>query len=91
MDKRQSKNGIQKGGAEATRKKSSLVDEKVMDSQSAAFPQYAAWLQSLSRRYRQSQIKAAFAVNVEMLKFYFELGADIVRMEKEEEGAQKYA
>ena len=45
---------------------------------------YANWLQSISKRYRQSQIKAAVAVNTEMLKFYFGLGADIVRMEKDQ-------
>lgn len=45
---------------------------------------YSNWLQSISRRYRQSQIKAAVAVNTEMLKFYFGLGADIVRMEKDQ-------
>lgn len=44
--------------------------------------EYSVWLQSISRRYRQSQIKAAVAVNVEMLKFYFALGRDMVRMEK---------
>ena len=43
---------------------------------------YAAWIESLSARYRQSQIKAAVAVNVEMLKFYFGLGRDITIMEK---------
>lgn len=42
---------------------------------------YADWLQAVSKRYRQSQIKAAVAVNTEMLKFYFSLGRDIVRME----------
>ena len=47
-------------------------------------PGYADWLQAFSRRYRQSQIKAAVAVNSEMLKFYFSLGADIVRMEKDQ-------
>ena len=45
---------------------------------------YADWLQSISKRYRQSQIKAAVAVNTEMLRFYFGLGADIVRMEKDQ-------
>ena len=42
---------------------------------------YADWIQDISRRYRRSQIKAAVAVNAEMLKFYFGLGRDIVRME----------
>ena len=45
---------------------------------------YADWLQSITKRYRQSQIKAAVAVNTEMLRFYFGLGADIVRMEKDQ-------
>ena len=46
-----------------------------------AVPVYAEWLHSLARRYRASQIKAALAVNSEMLKFYWSLGADIVRLE----------
>lgn len=45
---------------------------------------YADWLQSVSKRYRQSQIKAAVAVNTEMLKFYFSLGRDITRMEPDQ-------
>ena len=44
-------------------------------------PGYAEWLHGLARRYRASQIKAALAVNSEMLKFYWSLGADIVRLE----------
>ena len=45
---------------------------------------YAAWIESLSARYRESQIKAAVAVNTEMLKFYFSLGRDITFMEKDQ-------
>ena len=45
---------------------------------------YAAWIESLSARYRQSQIKAAVAVNVEMLKFYFGLGHDVTIMEEDQ-------
>ena len=44
--------------------------------------EYNGWLGEVSKRYRQSQIKAAVAVNTEMLKFYFGLGRDIVSMEK---------
>lgn len=40
--------------------------------------EYKTWIGGIARRYRQSQIKAATAVNVEMLKFYWSLGADIV-------------
>ena len=43
---------------------------------------YTTWIESLSTRYRESQIKAAVAVNTEMLKFYFGLGRDITLMEK---------
>lgn len=42
---------------------------------------YTNWIQDVSSRYRQSQIKAAIAVNTEMLKFYFSLGRDITLME----------
>ena len=45
---------------------------------------YNGWLGEISKRYRQGQIKAAVAVNAEMLKFYFGLGHDIVRMEKDQ-------
>lgn len=46
--------------------------------------EYIDWLSGLSRRYRQSQVKAATAVNVELLKFYWSLGADILRIEKDQ-------
>lgn len=55
-----------------------------------ASPDYASWLQTLSRRYRQSQIKAAVSVNSEMLRFYFSLGADIVRMEGDQPWGSKF-
>ena len=45
---------------------------------------YTAWIESLSARYRESQIRAAVAVNTEMLKFYFGLGRDIVIMGKDQ-------
>ena len=31
--------------------------------------EYDGWLNGIAKRYRQSQIKAAISVNVEMLKF----------------------
>ncbi len=51
---------------------------------------YLGWLQSLSKRYRSSQIKAAVAINSEMLRFYWSLGADIVRMEPEQKWGSKF-
>ena len=40
--------------------------------------EYKQWILSLSQRFRRSQIKAAVKVNQEMLRFYWDLGRDIV-------------
>ena len=45
--------------------------------------EYLQWVKELSKRYRQSQIKAAVKVNTEMLKFYWSLGRDIVALKAE--------
>ena len=42
--------------------------------------QYRDWINSLKKRYRSTQVKAAVAVNSAMLEFYWSLGADISRM-----------
>ena len=44
---------------------------------------YKQWVKSLVVRYRQSQIKAAVKVNQELLRFYWELGKDIVERDAE--------
>ena len=41
---------------------------------------YRDWIQEVSQRFRQSQLKAAIKVNDEMLRFYWSLGRDISRM-----------
>lgn len=46
-------------------------------------PEYANWIQELKSRYRNSQIKAAVKVNHEVLKYYWELGCDIVARDAE--------
>ena len=51
---------------------------------------YTLWLKELSSRYRQSQIKAAVKVNQEMLRFYLELGRDIVMMQAESRWGNKF-
>ncbi len=38
---------------------------------------FKKWVNNISARYKQSQIKAAIKVNSEMLSFYFELGKEI--------------
>ena len=45
--------------------------------------EYTQWIKELSSRYRKSQIKAAVKVNEEMLRFYWELGRDIVERDAE--------
>ncbi len=44
---------------------------------------YLFWIGQIIERYRSSQIKAAVKVNREMLRFYWSLGEDIVRMQLE--------
>jgi len=45
--------------------------------------EYKKWIAELSTRYRKSQIKTAIKVNQEMLRFYWELGRDIVERNAE--------
>jgi predicted nuclease of restriction endonuclease-like (RecB) superfamily len=45
---------------------------------------YRAWLGDLKARFRQVQLKAAVAVNTELLQFYWALGADIVARQVEQ-------
>ena len=56
----------------------------------SAMSGYLDWLHGLANRYRASQIKAATAVNSEMIKFYWSLGADIVRMEPDQTWGSKF-
>ena len=44
---------------------------------------YISWIDKLSSRYRKSQIKASIKVNTEMLRFYYDLGKDIVTLKAE--------
>ncbi|MBM9520604.1 DUF1016 family protein [Desulforhopalus vacuolatus] len=43
---------------------------------------YLEWLKELKKKVRQSQLKAAVAVNTTLLEFYWDLGADIVEKQK---------
>lgn len=49
---------------------------------------YVQWVEDLSARYRQSQIRASVKVNRELLKYYWELGRDIEEMHVEERWGQ---
>jgi hypothetical protein len=50
---------------------------------------YKKWIQELKTRYRSSQIKAAVKVNQEVLKYYWNLGRDIVEMQIEDRWGEK--
>ncbi len=52
--------------------------------------EYLQWIRDLSSRYRNSQIKAAVKVNQEMMRFYWELGHDIVAMQAEHRWGSKF-
>ena len=45
--------------------------------------QYFQWIKDIGTRFKQSQIKAAYKVNQELLKFYWELGREISIRERE--------
>ena len=51
---------------------------------------YNDWLHNLPSRYKTCQTKAAVAVNAELLKFYWSIGADIVRLESEQPWGAKF-
>ena len=51
---------------------------------------YLQWIKELSSRYRRSQIKAAVKVNEEVLRFYWELGRDIVERDAENKYGSKF-
>lgn len=60
-----------------------LKKQGLMGNELGQQPQdYKDWLKSLKVRVRQVQLKAAVAVNQELLQFYWELGADIVEKQK---------
>ncbi len=44
--------------------------------------EYKHWLGSLKNKVRNAQLKAAVSVNQELLRFYWELGTDIVEKQK---------
>lgn len=49
---------------------------------------YTQWVEDLSVRYRQSQVRASVKVNREMLRYYWELGRDIEEMHVEDRWGQ---
>ncbi|OGU56060.1 MAG: hypothetical protein A2X64_05195 [Ignavibacteria bacterium GWF2_33_9] len=52
-------------------------------------PGYNQWLSDLKSKIKRVQIKAAIRVNTELLNFYWELGSDIVKIQKESSWGDK--
>ena len=53
--------------------------------------EYKNWIREVSKRFRQTQLKAAVKTNSDMLRFYWSLGRDIVGMsEKNNYGSGFY-
>jgi predicted nuclease of restriction endonuclease-like (RecB) superfamily len=53
-------------------------------------PNYKDWILQLKQKFQQTQIKAAVQVNSELLKFYWELGAEIVEKQEKTEWGSKF-
>lgn len=51
---------------------------------------YKNWISDVSKRFQQSQLKAAANVNEEMLRFYWTLGKDISQMGRESKYGSKF-
>ena len=51
---------------------------------------YLRWVKEISSRYRRGQIKAAMKVNQEMLRFYWDLGRDIVERNAENKYGSRF-
>ena len=51
---------------------------------------YRNWIKELKSRYRKSQIKAAIRVNSELIRFYCELGRDIVKKKADVKWGSKF-
>ena len=46
-------------------------------------PEYKQWISQLKQKFQQAQIKASVQVNSTLLEFYWNLGSDIVKKQKE--------
>lgn len=53
-------------------------------------PYYSNWILQLKQKFQQAQIKAAVQVNSELLKFYWELGAEIVEKQEKANWGSKF-
>lgn len=52
--------------------------------------EYAEWIQRVGAKFKSMQVKAAMEVNQEMLRFYWSLGKDMVKMHAESRWGSKF-
>ena len=62
--------------------KTQFAEKKMTDTNPLTDPAYKTWLRELKQKVRQAQLKAAVQVNTALIRFYWELGADIVEKQK---------
>ncbi len=69
-------------------------EDSLVPSQSAPHQvrgdDYASWIAEVKGRFRSLQLKAAAAVNVELLRFYWQLGADMMAKQAETEWGSRF-
>jgi len=65
-----------------------MANDKNINQTLAQDPDYEAWVNNLSSRYMQSQVRAAVGINTEQLKYYWSVGRDIISMNVEERWGQ---
>ena len=53
-------------------------------------PEYAEWIKNVGANFRQCQIKAASKVNEEMLKFYWNLGKEMISLKEKSNLGNKF-
>ena len=60
------------------------MDQELTPAKQAALSGYDAWLRDVKARVRAAQIRAALAVNRELVLLYWQIGADISRQMREQ-------
>ena len=53
-------------------------------------PEYAEWIKNVGANFRQCQIKAASKVNEEMLRFYWNLGKEMISLKEKSNLGNKF-
>lgn len=66
-----------------------MENKIIISSNNIADTEYSKWLEEIKQLYKNSQIKASLKVNKELLKFYWQLGKEMVDRKIEEKWGTK--